>query len=110
MSDVTAVHDVGGGGLAVALAEMVAVSRLGARIDELESHAELFTEFPGRFVMATDDLQAFIARAEVAGVPVLRLGTVGGEHLRIGTMVELPVADVTSRRRGALEASLAALG
>jgi len=45
-SDVTAVHDVGAGGLATALAEMVAVSQLGAGIVELEGHAELFSEFP----------------------------------------------------------------
>jgi phosphoribosylformylglycinamidine (FGAM) synthase-like enzyme len=109
-SDVTAVHDVGGGGLAVALAEMVAVTALGADVVELESHAELFSEFPGRFVMATDDLEAFSARANRAGVPVVRLGTVGGPELRIGTMVEVSVETVESRRRGALEASLAAVG
>ena len=39
-SDVTAVHDVGGGGLAVALAEMAASTGVGAQIDDLrESRA-----------------------------------------------------------------------
>jgi phosphoribosylformylglycinamidine synthase len=108
-SDVTAVHDVGGGGLAVALAEMVAVTALGVEIVELESHAELFAEFPGRFVMATNDVQSFIARAELAGVPVVPLGTVGGRTLRIGSMIELSVDEVAARRRGALEESLAAV-
>jgi phosphoribosylformylglycinamidine (FGAM) synthase-like enzyme len=32
-SDVTAVHDVGGGGLALALAEMVAVTGHGAAVE-----------------------------------------------------------------------------
>ncbi|HEY5010687.1 MAG TPA: AIR synthase related protein [Acidimicrobiales bacterium] len=109
-SDVTAVHDVGGGGLAVALAEMVAVSELGIDCDELETHAELFSEFPGRFVMATNDLAAFVARAELAGVPVARLGVVGGGEMRIASMISIPVDDVGARRRGALEESLAALG
>ncbi len=109
-SDVTAVHDVGGGGLAVALAEMVAVTGLGADVGELESHGELFAEFPGRFVMATNDLAAFLGRAGVAGVTVTRLGTVGGEELRIGSLINLSVSQVTSRRRDALEDSLAALG
>jgi phosphoribosylformylglycinamidine synthase len=104
------VHDVGGGGLAVALAEMVAVNGFGADVQELESHAELFSEFPGRFVMGTSDVEAFMARADVAGVPVTRLGVVGGPELRIGSLVRLSVQDVTSRRRGALEESLAALG
>jgi phosphoribosylformylglycinamidine synthase len=109
-SDVTAVHDIGGGGLAVALAEMVAVTALGARVVELDSHAELFSEFPGRFVMATNDVEAFLARAEVAGVPVTHLGTVGGQDFRIGSMVNVSVEEVGSRRRGALEESLAAVG
>jgi phosphoribosylformylglycinamidine synthase len=110
VSDVTAVHDVGGGGLAVALAEMVAVTGLGIDCGELEAHAELFSEFPGRFVMATNDVSAFTARAELAGVPVVRLGVVGGSEMRVGSMIAIPVSDVSARRRGALEESLAALG
>jgi phosphoribosylformylglycinamidine synthase len=109
-SDVSAVHDVGGGGLAVALAEMVAVTTLGVDVAELESHGELFSEFPGRFVMATNHLDAFVARAGVAGVPVIRLGAVGGAEMRIGSMIRVSVDEVAARRRGALESSLAAVG
>jgi phosphoribosylformylglycinamidine synthase II len=109
-SDVSAVHDVGGGGLALALAEMVAVTGLGAAVNELEGHGELFAEFPGRFVMATNDLDAFTARAKGAGAPVVGLGTVGGEHLRIGFSIDLSVADISSRRRDALEDALAKVG
>jgi phosphoribosylformylglycinamidine synthase II len=109
-SDVTAVHDVGGGGLAIALAEMVAVTGRGATVGELEGHGELFAEFPGRFVMATNDLAAFSARATSAGVPVVPIGTVGGGHLRIGSRVELSVTDISSRRRDALEDALANVG
>jgi phosphoribosylformylglycinamidine synthase len=109
-SDATAVHDVGGGGLALALAEMVAVTGHGAAVDELESHAELFAEFPGRFVMATNDLAAFSARAKSANVPIVPLGTVGGDRLRIGSSIDLSVADVSSRRRDALEDALAKVG
>ncbi len=109
-SDVTAVHDVGGGGLSVALAEMVAVSGLGADVIELEHHAELFTEFPGRFVMTTNDVGAFRTRADGAGVPIAVLGTVRGDSLRIGAMIDVSIDEVSSRRRGALEESLASLG
>jgi phosphoribosylformylglycinamidine synthase subunit PurL len=109
-SDVTAVHDVGGGGLALALAEMVAVTGLGATVDELESHAELFAEFPGRFVMATNDVAAFTTRAQSAGVPVALLGTVGGDHLQIGSSIDLSVTDISSRRRDALEDALDKVG
>jgi phosphoribosylformylglycinamidine synthase II len=109
-SDVTAVHDVGGGGLAVALAEMVAVTGLGAEVEELEGHGELFAEFPGRFVMATSNFAAFADRAAVAGVPVVALGAVGGARLRIGSMVDLGVEVIASQRASSLEESLAAIG
>jgi phosphoribosylformylglycinamidine synthase len=109
-SDVTAVHDVGAGGIAVALGEMVAVTELGAQVADLEHHAELFSEFPGRFIMATNDLAAFVARADLAGVPVTRLGLVGGQRLRIGSMIDVSVEEVATRRRGALGEALAAVG
>jgi len=60
--------------------------------------------------MTTNDVDAFVARADVAGVPVTHLGTVGGAVLRIGSMINLSVDEVASRRRGALEESLAAVG
>ena len=106
-SDVTAVHDVGAGGLAAALAEMVAVTGVGVDVVELTGHGELFSEFPGRFVMATGDVDAFIARVGAAGVPVATLGVVGGDRLRIGTMIDLTVGDIAARRRDALEVALA---
>ena len=109
VSDVTAVHDVSGGGFAAALAEMVAVTRVGAEISELDDFAELFSEFPGRFVVATSDVDAFSSRAAAAGVPMVRLGTCGGERLVVGSMVDLSVEEIAATRRGALEASLAAL-
>ncbi len=109
-SDITAVHDVGGGGLALALAEMVAVTGLGADLGALEGHAELFSEFPGRFVMATSDLAAFSARASRAGVAVVALGSVGGDRLRIGSEIDLSVTDISSRRTDALEDALSEAG
>ena len=108
-SDVTAVHDVSGGGLATALGEMVAVTGVGARVIELEGHGELFSEFPGRFVMATSDGAAFSSRATLAGVSVTRLGRCEGERLTVGSMIDLSVSEITARRRDALEDALGAL-
>jgi phosphoribosylformylglycinamidine synthase len=108
-SDVTAVHDVSGGGLAGSLAEMVAATGIGAEIVELEGHAELFSEFPGRFVMATSDVEAFQSRARAAGVSSTRLGMSGGDRLRVGSMIDLPVTQIAARRRDALEDALGAL-
>jgi phosphoribosylformylglycinamidine synthase II len=107
-SDVSAVHDVLGGGLASAVAEMVAVTKIGASLGELESHGELFSEFPGRFVVATSDVEAFTRRAESAGVPVAVLGTCGGNELVIGSMINLSVGEIAARREGALVEALEA--
>jgi phosphoribosylformylglycinamidine synthase subunit PurL len=107
-SDVTAVHDVGGGGLATALAEMASTTNVGLDVVEPIEHAELFSEFPGRFVMATSDPQAFGARCAGAGVPLLILGTAGGDRIKIGA-VDLDVSEIESRRRTALEEALASV-
>ncbi len=109
VGDVTAVHDVSGGGLATALAEMGAVTGIGATVIELEGHGELFSEFPGRFVMATSNFVAFTSRAEAAGVVTTRLGTCEGERLHVGSMIDLSVTQITERRRDALVDALGAL-
>ena len=107
--DVTAVHDVSGGGLATALAEMVAVTGRGATIGELESHAELFSEFPGRFVMATSNVDEFVGRAERAGVATAVLGIAGGASLRIAGAIDLTVSEITARREQSLTSALSSL-
>jgi phosphoribosylformylglycinamidine synthase len=108
-SDVTAVHDVSGAGVAGALAEMVAASGVGANVMELEHHGELFSEFPGRFIMATSDLDAFSKRAQAFGVCVTTLGRCEGDRLRVGSLIDLSVAQIVERRRDALEEALGAL-
>jgi phosphoribosylformylglycinamidine synthase len=109
-SDVTAVHDIGSGGLALAVAEMVAVNAIGAVLQGIQSHAELFSELPGRFVVATNDVEAFQSRAKDQGVPVVVLGSVGGNNLVIDNWIDLSVVAIAERRRGALEEALVASG
>ncbi len=105
-SDVTAVHDVSAGGLATAIAEMASATGLGVHVAKLEGHAELFSEFPGRFVIATSDAEAFVARALAAGVPVTILGTVGGSTVHLGGLVSVAVSDIAARRDRALSEAL----
>ena len=88
---------------------MVAVTSVGAQVAELDDFAELFSEFPGRFIVATGDLDAFATRAAAAGVPMVALGTCGGERLVIGATGDLSVDDIAATRRGAREAALSAL-
>ncbi|HEY7600679.1 MAG TPA: phosphoribosylformylglycinamidine synthase subunit PurL, partial [Candidatus Limnocylindrales bacterium] len=81
-------QDVSGGGLAVALAECAIWSGLGADLTlpiGLPPAVALFGESPGRVVVSVvparwRDLAAICAEHDVA---VLRLGTVGGERLRL---------------------------
>ena len=88
---VRAVHDVSGGGLAVALAEMAAAGATGCALSGI-GPAELFTELPSRFVMATADPDALCARAAAAGgIPAVVLGRAGGDRLSLGDVVDLPL-------------------
>ncbi len=81
-------QDVSGGGLAVALAECAMWADLGADLQLSTGSApavELFGEGPGRVVVSVEpgrwqELQALARRH---GLPVRRLGTVGGDRLRI---------------------------
>jgi phosphoribosylformylglycinamidine synthase subunit PurL len=109
-SDVTAVHDVGAGGLATALAEMVATTGRGLHVQDFSVHAELFSEFPGRFVMATGRPDALRERCAAAGVAAKVLGSVMSDRLVIGEFIDLSVSDIARRRRDALEKALASVG
>ncbi len=100
------VHDVSGGGLAVALAEMALSSGVGARFDALAGHAELFTELPSRVVVATSRPDAVLDRAARAGVPAEVLGVAGGDRLVIDGLVDLPVDQLTSAWARALPDAL----
>ena len=107
-SDVVAVHDVSGGGLAQALVEMAAASQSGLVSNVALSAADLLTETPGRFVLATRDIAALQQRADRAGVPILILGQAGGSRVSVGTALTVDVTDVVQRRSSALENSLQA--
>lgn len=101
-SELTAVHDVAGGGLAVALAEMAAVAGLGVSAPEIESREELFTEVPGRYLLATSDAEGLLERASAAGVPCVVIGQAGGDEVELATVLRLPLERVTGRREAAL--------
>jgi len=87
---VRAVHDVSGGGLAVALAEMASAGATGCVLAGIEP-AELFTELPSRFVLATADPDELCARSAAAGIPAAVLGRAGGDRLSLGDVVDLPL-------------------
>jgi phosphoribosylformylglycinamidine synthase len=85
----TAAHDVADGGLLVALAEMAMASGIGAELaqapPELPPHAFWFGEDQARYVTTVHSgaVEAILARAAIAGVPVRRIGTTAGDMLAI---------------------------
>ncbi len=103
---VGAVHDVSGGGLGVALAEMAVAGRVGARIGGIENHLELFAETPSRFVVATRRPGELVASAGAAGLRVDVLGTVGGDELSIEGLLAVSVERLAGRSAGALPLAL----
>jgi phosphoribosylformylglycinamidine synthase len=93
--EASAVHDLSDGGLALALAEMAIAGGLGAAIEPSAivgpAHAFLFGEDQARYLVSASatDAQAILAAAARAGVPAARIGTTGGDALRLGD--EAPV-------------------
>ncbi len=101
-----AVHDVSGGGVAVAAAEMAAQSLTGCVLDLAGGAPELFTELPSRFVVATARPDEFAARAAEAGVATVVLGRAGGDRLTFGDEVDLPLTAVREAFEGNLTRAL----
>jgi phosphoribosylformylglycinamidine synthase len=100
-----AVHDVSSGGLAVALAEMAAAAGIGCRAD-VDDPAELFTEVPSRFVVATPHPDVLAAAAANHEVPCAILGRAGGGRLRLGGLVDIGIETLVTAYDGALPGAL----
>ncbi len=104
------VHDVGSGGMAVALAEMAIAGDVGATVSTGVSTAGLFSERPGRFLVTSTDPEAVAAQAEIAGVPCRVLGHTGGDSLVLVGQLDLAVSTLAQRSATALESALDAAG
>ncbi len=106
-------HDLGDGGLALALAECAIAASCGAEVS-VDSHLELFGEHPGRLLVATGRPDELLAAAEAAGVRARVIGRSGGSrivvdgpsgrHLDLG--VEVCAAAFHDRLPTALDATL----
>lgn len=83
---VAACHDVSDGGLYVAVAEMALAGGIGADLAVPEGPSPagwLFGEDQARYVVATNDANAVLARADTAGVPASAIGRSGGSALTL---------------------------
>ncbi len=102
----TSVHDVSGGGLALALAEGAVRSGVGCTVDGVGDHAELFSESPSRVVLGTARPDEILARARAAGVPARLIGSAGGDRVVVTGLLDLSVTDAVDAWRVALPGAL----
>jgi phosphoribosylformylglycinamidine synthase len=99
---VSAAHDPGEGGVAVALAEMALRGGSGARVRLV---GDPFARALGAVVVATRDAASLERLAARHDVPTMRLGVVGGAALRIDDVLEVLVSELDAAyRRGLPEA------
>ncbi len=103
---VAGVHDVSGGGLGLALAEMSVRSGVGLQVAGVGDHHELFTEAPSRVVLCTTRRSELITRAAEAGVAFRVLGQTGGDRLVVEGLLDEPVDGLTRSWRGRLPSIL----
>lgn len=84
--NITAIHDVSAGGLAIALSEMVMSSDLGCEVeltsDELDENQLLYSESHGRYLLTVkaDACEEILSKIDV---PICVIGEVKGNVLKI---------------------------
>ncbi len=102
------IHDVGGGGLGAALAEMAVASDVGFHVARIPGHRELLGECVGRVLVcvAPEDGPEVLARCEAAGVATVRLGAAMGRRLVVKDLVDVSLDDATSAWRDRLPNAL----
>ncbi|MFQ5518120.1 MAG: AIR synthase-related protein, partial [Acidimicrobiia bacterium] len=97
--------DGGTGGLAAALAKLCIRSGVGAGVSLTERWLRadwlLFGEYPGTawITTALGDADTVEASAGKLGIPIRRVGTTGGDRLRIGDAVDVSMTDLTAAFR-----------
>jgi len=103
-------HDVGDGGLAVALAESCSSADIGAQVSiatALRPELALFHEGPSRILISTESPEAVEKIASENNIECLRLGVTMKERLRIDygskTVVDCPISRLREVWESALE-------
>jgi len=115
---VTAVHDLSGGGLGVALAEMIIKGDIGASIDLSHvPHAEglstskiLFSESHARYLVTVKEeaSDGILSTLQEMNVPAAVIGTVNGDTLKIHSAdIEISAQQLKDAYHGIIEKFMA---
>lgn len=94
---IKAAKDVNLGGIATSLTKMAAVSAMGVEVDvEVTNSRDIFDESQTRAILevSSESVDAVIAMAEELGLKIAKIGTTGGEKVRVNN-VELSMEKVT---------------
>ncbi len=109
---VRSAHDCSDGGLVVAIAESclgVNAARLGAHIEPdlagMRPDFYLFGEDQSRVVVSTgqENLDALMNICAAGGIAAHRIGTVGGDRLTVGDLIDVAVEKLAERYLGSIE-------
>jgi phosphoribosylformylglycinamidine synthase len=96
---ITTCHDISGGGLGIALAEMAMASDIGCTIDVPEDapalHGWLFGEDQARYIITTGGADAILAEAKAQGVRAEKIGQTGGKQLTVGTQATISLKELS---------------
>ena len=105
---VNGIHDIADGGLAVTVAEMAIASGVGAALSCSDDPASLFGESSSRVVLSLSPAHrdGVLARAAERGVPAVILGEAGGDRLRIGAVIDVPVEALAAAHRDCIPRAL----
>jgi phosphoribosylformylglycinamidine synthase len=103
-------HDVSDGGIAVCLAESALATGVGCEVKlgvgaAARDLAKLWSEEPSRAVVSYAPAQAAAVKAicDQHDVPFTKLGSTGGDRVRIDAAVDVPVTKLSDAHRRALE-------
>jgi phosphoribosylformylglycinamidine synthase len=103
-------HDVSGGGVGLALAEMAVRSGIGFRVARIADHRDLFGESVGRVVLcvAPEHSREVLDRCEANGVGCVQLGAAMGDRLQVKDLLDVGLGDATAAWRDRLPMALGA--
>jgi phosphoribosylformylglycinamidine synthase len=93
---ITACHDVSDGGLLVTIAEMAMAGNVGCTLDQTGDGAFWFGEDQARYVVTMKQADMLEQKAKAAGIPLTRLGTVGGKALAMKGIGAANISSLTA--------------
>ena len=103
----TGLHDVGDGGLALALAELAVASNVGFTVRGVADGTALFSESPSRVVVCVeaDRASAVGQQCDAGGVAWAELGRAGGDRLVVEGLLDVALDEAVAAWRDRLPAA-----